>query len=61
MGALRKAEFEGLVIFGGVLNQDTGAALPTDVRPHLSALGIRCVDRVEELGPALRRAAAVSS
>jgi methylmalonyl-CoA mutase cobalamin-binding domain/chain len=53
MGALRKAEFEGLVIFGGVLNQDSGAALPTDVRPHLTALGIRCIDRVEDLGPAL--------
>mgnify|MGYP001792782352 FL=1 len=53
MAALRAAEFEGQVIFGGVLNQDTGAALPTDVRPHLTALGIRCVDRLEDLGPTL--------
>lgn len=53
MAALREAEFDGLVIFGGVLNQDTGAALPTDVRPHLTALGIHCVDRVEDLGPTL--------
>ena len=54
MSALREAEFEGRVIFGGVLNQDTGAALPTDVRPHLTALGIHCVDRLEDLGPALK-------
>jgi methylmalonyl-CoA mutase cobalamin-binding domain/chain len=53
MTALGEGGFEGLVIFGGVLNQDTGEALPTDVRPHLTALGIRCVDRVEDLGPAL--------
>jgi hypothetical protein len=45
--------FEGLVIFGGVLNQDPGEALPTDVRPHLTALGIRCINRVEDLGPTL--------
>ena len=53
--ALREADFEGQVIFGGVLNQDTGEALPVDVRPALTALGVTCVDRVEDLGPTIAR------
>jgi methylmalonyl-CoA mutase cobalamin-binding domain/chain len=41
------------VIFGGVLNEDDGGPLPVDARPGLQALGIRCVDEIEQLGAAL--------
>ena len=41
------------VIFGGVLNEDDGGPLPVDARPGLAALGIRCVDDIEQLGPVL--------
>ena len=41
------------VIFGGVLNEDDGGSLPVDARPGLAALGIACVDDIEQLGPAL--------
>ena len=41
------------VIFGGVLNEDDGGPLPVDARPGLEALGIRCVDEIEQLGTAL--------
>jgi methylmalonyl-CoA mutase cobalamin-binding domain/chain len=46
-----------LVVFGGVLNEDDGGPLPVDARPGLAALGIRTVDRVEELAPLLQSAA----
>jgi hypothetical protein len=36
-----------------VLNEDDGGPLPVDARPGLAALGIRCVDEIEQLGPAL--------
>lgn len=42
------------VIFGGVLNEDDGGPLPVDARPGLEALGIRCVDDIEELGAKLK-------
>jgi methylmalonyl-CoA mutase cobalamin-binding subunit len=51
--ALRRASHDCAVIFGGRLNEDMGEPLPTDVRPHLERLGVRCVDRLEELGPLL--------
>ena len=38
------------VIFGGVLNEDDGGPLPVDARPGLEALGIDCVDDIEQLG-----------
>ena len=41
------------VIFGGVLNEDDGGALPVDARPGLAALGIDCVDDIEQLGELL--------
>ena len=41
------------MIFGGVLNEDDGGPLPVDARPGLTALGIRCIDEIEELGAAL--------
>jgi hypothetical protein len=34
---------------GGLLNQDTGEGLPVDARPELTALGVQCVDSIEEL------------
>jgi hypothetical protein len=34
---------------GGILNQDTGQGLPIDARPALEALGVCCVDEVEQL------------
>jgi hypothetical protein len=43
------------VIFGGVLNEDDGGPLPVDARPGLTALGIECVDEIEQLAPALAR------
>jgi methylmalonyl-CoA mutase cobalamin-binding domain/chain len=53
--ALRAEDHAPLVVFGGVLNEDDGGPLPADARPALNALGIRTVDRVEELGPLLGR------
>lgn len=42
------------VIFGGVLNEDDGGPLPVDARPALTALGVVCIDEIEQLGPALQ-------
>ncbi len=55
MGALDAAGSSATVVFGGVLNEDDGGPLPIDARPGLAALGIACVDEIEELGPLLRR------
>jgi methylmalonyl-CoA mutase cobalamin-binding domain/chain len=52
-GALAAAGADAAVVFGGVLNEDDGGPLPADARPGLEALGIRCVDEIEQLGPAL--------
>jgi methylmalonyl-CoA mutase cobalamin-binding subunit len=41
--------WHGQMYMGGILNQDTGEGLPVDARPGLDALGIRCVERVEDL------------
>jgi methylmalonyl-CoA mutase cobalamin-binding domain/chain len=51
--ALAAADADVAVVFGGVLNEDDGGPLPVDARPGLAALGIRCVDEIEQLGPAL--------
>jgi hypothetical protein len=40
---------------GGILNQDTGDDLPIDARPHLEAIGVRCVDDLADLLPLLAR------
>ena len=42
-------EWDGRIFMGGVLNQDTGEALPIDARPGLAALGVQVVERVEDL------------
>jgi methylmalonyl-CoA mutase cobalamin-binding domain/chain len=54
--ALAAARSGAAVVFGGVLNEDDGGPLPVDARPGLAALGIHCVDRIEQLGPALAAA-----
>jgi methylmalonyl-CoA mutase cobalamin-binding domain/chain len=51
--ALAAAGTRPAVVFGGVLNEDDGGALPVDARPALAALGVRCVDEIDQLGPAL--------
>ncbi len=47
--ASRKLGWHGAIYMGGILNQDTGEGLPVDARPGLIDLGVRCVDRVEDL------------
>jgi methylmalonyl-CoA mutase cobalamin-binding domain/chain len=54
--ALAAARSDAAVVFGGVLNEDDGGPLPVDARPGLAALGIGCVDEIEQLGPALAAA-----
>lgn len=47
-GALRE-QWSGTIYMGGILNQDTGEGLPIDARPALEAVGVRCVDDIEQL------------
>jgi hypothetical protein len=47
--AATHGDWHGRIYMGGILNQDTGEALPIDARPGLDAMGIRCVERVEDL------------
>ncbi len=47
--AARAHGWDGRIFMGGILNQDVGDGLPIDARPGLAALGIRCVDRAEDL------------
>jgi methylmalonyl-CoA mutase cobalamin-binding subunit len=44
-----RAGWGGQIFMGGVLNQDTGGALPVDARPRLAQVGVQCVERVEDL------------
>lgn len=48
-GTARRLGWDGPIFMGGILNQDTGASLPIDARPGLSAVGIICVERVDDL------------
>lgn len=48
--AARRLQWDGRIFMGGILNQDTGEGLPIDARPGLQAMGVQCVERVEELG-----------
>ena len=48
----------GQIYMGGILNQDTGEGLPVDARPRLGALGVHCVERVEDLVGRLAASAA---
>ena len=51
--AARSAGWDGQIFMGGILNQDTGEGLPIDARPGLTELGVRCVERVEDLATML--------
>lgn len=51
--ALEAEEYDGITIFGGVLNQDDHSGLPRDVTREVSALGFVCVHDVEEVIPVL--------
>ncbi|MEY2444223.1 MAG: hypothetical protein QOE00_803 [Ilumatobacteraceae bacterium] len=45
----RDSQWSGRIFMGGILNQDTGEALPIDARPALERLGVHCVDDVDDL------------
>ena len=51
--SLASEDWSGPVIFGGLLNEDEGGALPVDARHRIEALGMYTVDQIEELGPML--------
>ena len=51
--AMSRFGWSGKVFMGGILNQDTGDGIPVDARLHLGALGINCVERIEQLGDML--------
>ena len=53
--AAHAERWTGTIYMGGILNQDAGGPLPVDVRPALAALGVRCVDRVDQLFSMLAR------
>ena len=59
--ALDATAYDGLVIMGGRLNQDLGGDAPVEVAPDLRALGIVCVDTLEECCRALAGARPESS
>jgi methylmalonyl-CoA mutase cobalamin-binding domain/chain len=46
-------DWEGPIVFGGLLNDDLGGELPVDVRPQLRELGIVPLDDAAEIGPFL--------
>jgi methylmalonyl-CoA mutase cobalamin-binding subunit len=52
-GAATAEGFDGRILVGGTLNQDTGDGLPIDARPGLERLGITCIGGLEELVPEL--------
>ncbi len=45
----REMGWNGALVMGGILNQDTGEDLPIDARPRLNNLGVQCVEQVEDL------------
>ena len=47
--AARALGWDGRIFMGGLLNQDEGDGLPVDARPALTGMGVRCMDRVEDL------------
>ena len=56
LGRELRAGYDGLIVFGGILNEDAGGALPIDARPGLRELEIVCLDDAAEVGEALSRA-----
>lgn len=57
-GALEREHYEGIVIVGGVLNQDDQSGLPRDVTRELDDLGFICLSDLDDIVPVLRDRAA---
>jgi methylmalonyl-CoA mutase cobalamin-binding domain/chain len=51
MSALSARGYDGIVIMGGILNEDCGGDLPIDVTDQLAALGILCPARLNDVAP----------
>ena len=51
--ALSHEQWDGTVVFGGLLNEDEGGDLPVDATDRIEALGIHTVMEIEELGALL--------
>ncbi|MCW2742894.1 MAG: hypothetical protein JWR45_3316 [Blastococcus sp.] len=51
MSALTARDYDGIVIMGGILNEDCGDDLPIDVTDQLKALGILCPARLDDVAP----------
>lgn len=51
--AADRLSWSGKVYMGGILNQDTGDGIPVDARLRLGALGVSCVERIEQLSDML--------
>ncbi len=51
--ALALEQWDGIVVFGGLLNEDEGGELPVDATERIEALGIKTVVEIEELGALL--------
>ncbi|HET7902842.1 MAG TPA: hypothetical protein VFL59_16775 [Candidatus Nanopelagicales bacterium] len=47
--SLAALDYDGVVVMGGVLNEDRGGDLPVDVRADLEALGIRCPETLADV------------
>jgi len=53
--AARQFAFDGRIIMGGVLNEDLGEPVPTDVTEQVRALGIHCIDDLRRLPELVQR------
>jgi methylmalonyl-CoA mutase cobalamin-binding domain/chain len=51
MSELAARGYDGIVIMGGILNEDCGDALPIDVTDQLETLGILCPARLDDVAP----------
>ncbi|MDA0164480.1 hypothetical protein OM076_29690 [Solirubrobacter ginsenosidimutans] len=50
LGRELRAGYDGLTIFGGILNEDLGGEVPIDARPGLEELGITVADDAADVG-----------
>lgn len=53
--ATRDYDFDGQIIMGGVLNEDLGGPVPTDVTESIRALGIHCIEDLQKLPDLVHR------
>lgn len=49
MTSLQERQFDGIVIMGGVLNEDCGDDLPVDVKAQLEQMGILCPTELSDV------------